>query len=93
MATEQTDLEKTNDFLTDLYARRGTAKIAGNPVRFLERIAGATMVEVTAFEPDPTTYRHDYYYNAITNRLYKKIVVERRPELGVTIAHWKPVSV
>jgi hypothetical protein len=30
------------------------------------------MVNVTAFEPDPNTYRDDYYYHAVLNTLYVK---------------------
>jgi hypothetical protein len=61
------------------------------PAHWLE-LNGATVIEPTKFEPDPNTYRGDYYYNTTTNRLYKKIVSRRDKKTGVVVAHWKGVS-
>ncbi len=47
-------------------------------------------IEPTAFEPDPRTHRDDYYYNAITNVLYKKVITRQEP--GIIVAHWQPAS-
>ena len=58
-------------------------------MRFLE-LNGATIIEPTAFEPDPTTYRRSHYYNAITNTLYRKVTTRSQP--GITVAHWQKVS-
>lgn len=60
-----------------------------NPIWFLE-LHGATIIEPTAFEPDPSTYRETHYYNAITNTLYKKIITRQEP--GIVVAHWQKVS-
>lgn len=80
---------QTTAFLTDLFARRGPSTPGHNPIWFIER-RGGTIIEPTAFEPDPTTYRHDFYYNAQTNTLYKKII--SRHERGIVVAHWQKVS-
>lgn len=76
-------------FLTDLTTRRGRPTPGYNPVWFIE-LHGGTIIEPTAFEPDPATHRSDYYYNAGTNVLYKKIVSRREP--GIVVAHWQPAS-
>jgi len=76
------------DFLTDLFARRGTPSPGHDPVWFLECF-GATIIEPTAFEPDPSTHRDDFYYNAVTNALYKKVI--SRKEYGI-VAVWQKVS-
>ena len=82
-------LEDTTKFLQDLIARRGLKRTGESSVRFLE-LDGATVLEPTAFEPDAATYRGEYYYNAITNTLYRKVVVRREP--GVVVAHWQQTS-
>lgn len=81
--------QQTTEFLADLATRRGRPEPGHNPIWFLE-LHGATVIEPTAFEPDPATHRHDYYYNAVTDTLYKKIV--SRSEAGVVVAHWHKVS-
>ncbi len=60
---------------------------SGNTVWFLE-LSGSRVIEPTAFEPDPITYRGEYYYNATRNTLYKKIITRRRP----IHAYWQKVS-
>lgn len=76
--------------IADVLSRRGPATVGGNPLNFLE-LYGAAMVEVTAFEPDPRTFRGEYYYNAVTDRLYRRIVTARRAD-GVIKAQWVPAS-
>ncbi len=76
-------------FLADLYNRRLNNDLGGIGVRTVEGYGGA-IVEPTAFEPDPTTYRDEYYYNAVTNALYKKIIVRR--EYAVLSAYWQKVT-
>ena len=39
---------------------------------WLQKPFGVKMVDVTAFEPDPNTFRDNYYYNAVHNTLYVK---------------------
>jgi hypothetical protein len=80
---------QTAAFLADLAGRRGYPSPGYDSVWFVE-LNGGTVVEATAFEPDPATYRHDYYYNAETNTLYKKVVARR--EKGIVVAHWQKAS-
>lgn len=86
---DATSLSKTNEFLEDLLSRRGIKKGGFNNIRFVE-LEGGRVIEPTAFEPDPRTYRGEYYYNAITNALYRKIVTRREP--GIVVAHWQKIS-
>lgn len=81
--------EDTTEFLQDLIARRGLKRTGEFTARVLE-LDGATIIEPTAFEPDPTTYRGEYYYNAITNILYRRVIVRQEP--GVVVAHWQRTS-
>jgi hypothetical protein len=78
-----------NDFLVDLFSRRLNDEIGGLGVRTVE-LYGGMVIEPTAFEPDPTTYRDEYYYNAISNALFKKIIV--RKEFSILSAYWQRVS-
>lgn len=80
--------QTTNEFLTDLLSRRGTPSPGWNPIWFLEKW-GATIIEPTAFEPDPATYRDDYYYNAETNTLYRKVISRSKPNI---VASWRKIS-
>lgn len=83
-------VQATNDFLTDLFDRRGSKQVVGyNPIRFLE-LHGARIVEPEATEPDAATYRGEYYYNTTLNALYRKVVTHKEP--GIVIAHWQKVS-
>lgn len=58
-----------------------------NPHWMVERFNGK-MVEVLYLEPDPNTFRDDYYYNARTNQLFKKITIGSKP----SVSHWKPAN-
>jgi len=82
-------MSETQQFLNDLTYRLGRRTVGGDPMRFLE-LNGATIIEPTAFEPDPTTCRRSHYYNAITNTLYRKVTTRSEP--GITVAHWQKVS-
>jgi hypothetical protein len=77
------------ELLDDLASRRGLVTGGFDSARYLE-LSGATIIEPTAFEPDPSTYRGTHYYNAVTNTLYKKIVTRKQP--GIVVAHWQKVS-
>jgi len=50
----------------------------GNPPRFLE-LAGAKFVTESFYEPDPITFRDQFYYNARINKLFKKINSKPNP--------------
>lgn len=54
---------------------------------WLQQPFGVKMVNITAFEPDPNTYRDDYYYHAVLNTLYVK-VPGNKPGLKV----WKTAN-
>lgn len=82
-------LQKTRTFLADLISRRDNRKLGHNNIRTIE-LNGGKIVEPTAFEPDASTYRDSYYYNALTNVLYRKVVVTKTQ--GLTIAHWVRIS-
>lgn len=82
-------VQDTNTFLADLFARRGNPSPGHDPLRFAE-LWGATIIEPTAFEPDPSTYRGDYYYNSVTNTLYRKVITRQEP--GIVVAHWQKAS-
>jgi len=43
-----------------------------NPTRFVE-LYGAEMVPMSRVEPDPNTFRSEYYYNTRQNALYRKL--------------------
>ena len=57
-----------------------------NPHRFIE-LLGGTAVLISNYEPDPLTFRDEYYYNSRTNQLFKLIRKDAR------YAYWKSVSV
>lgn len=90
MTGDSPELAAAKATLSDLVDRRRPFNTGGNPHTFLE-LHGARMVEVTAFEPDPTTYRCEYYYHATLNRLYRRVVTHRRDD-GVIKAQWIPAS-
>lgn len=73
-------------FLEDLINRRGKPTEGYSSVWPIE-LVGGTIIEPTAFEPDPKTYRGEYYYNANANVLYKKIISKNS-----THAYWQKIS-
>lgn len=77
------------DFLDDLTARRGRPGVGHDSVWYLE-LTGGRVIEPTAFEPDAATHRDDFYYNAVTNALYRRVVTRREP--GIVVAHWQQCS-
>lgn len=50
----------------------------GNPTRYLE-LAGAKFVTESFYEPDPITFRDQFYYNVRINKLFKKINTKPAP--------------
>jgi hypothetical protein len=60
-------------FFEDLLDRRarGIREPGGNPHWFIELLGGEE-VSFQFYEPDPKTFRDDYYYNSRDNRLYAK---------------------
>ena len=71
-------------------SRRNSESLGYSTYNYLETY-GATLVEITPFEPDPLTYRNDYYYNASENVLYKRTITKRLHGVPI-IGHWKSVS-
>jgi hypothetical protein len=82
-------LAVTNEFLSDLNHKRQPKSVGFNNIRMVERLGGCVL-EPTAFPPDPNTHRHEYYYNAITNALYRKVIIIDAN--GNKAAHWKKAS-
>jgi hypothetical protein len=78
------------NFINDLVSRRQLVSAEPQTTRFAE-LGGGVVIEPTAFEPDPTSYPYDYYYNAKSNILYKKVITKKENE-QVMNAHWKRVS-
>ena len=44
----------------------------GNPLQFVE-LANGRVVPKLFYEPDPSSFRNEYYYNSRLNRLYRKL--------------------
>lgn len=64
------------DALEDVIAHRDAhADFHGGLTYWLLELSdvGGDIITYTAFEPDPNTHRGDFYYNAATNVLYKKV--------------------
>lgn len=76
--------------LNEIFEKRGVASIGDIGLNFVE-LYGGSIIEPTAFEPDPITHRQEYYYNAINNILYRK-VVSKRDGNSVLQAYWQKVS-
>jgi len=82
-------LAKSYEFVQDLFNRRKSIKGGNNNIRIVE-LKGGRVIEPTAFEPDARTYRGEYYYNAVSNALYRKIMTKK--EHGIIAAHWVKIS-
>jgi len=68
-----------NGVLSEIMSRQISHPVGGgNPHNFLE-LVGAAHIPMSFYEPDPGTFRHEYYYNTRQNRLYKKINTEPKP--------------
>ena len=90
--TSRVEARKPSDeaiFMSMISQRRGLLNTGYTSARMLE-LSGAEIIEPTAFEPDATTHRSKYYYNAVTNILYMKVVSRKQP--GIIVAHWQKVS-
>jgi hypothetical protein len=86
---EDWSIYMTTEFFQELSQKIGRREIGHTTAWFLE-LEGAEILIPTAFEPDPNTHRNDYYYNANTNALYKKVTV--RDEQGIKLAYWQKAS-
>lgn len=89
--TTPADVAAATVFVTTLMERRGKRTLGYNPHRFVE-LHGGEMIEPTAFEPDPITHRNNYYYNSVTNVLYKRVYDRYEPKRGIIVAHWAAIS-
>ena len=58
--------------LDDIIRHRGRPTVGHNPLRFIE-LYGAELVPLQFHEPDPTTFRSEYYYNSRQNVLFRKL--------------------
>lgn len=59
--------------------------------RFTELVNGE-IIDPLYYEPDAATYRSDFYYNARLNTLFSRKWLVRKPQEGIMIAIWEPVS-
>lgn len=60
------------EVLEQIFEKRKRAGIGHNSTRFLE-LFGAELVPIVAHEPDPNTFRSEYYYNSRINQLFRKL--------------------
>lgn len=81
-------LETTNQFLQDLIQRQGQRGGGHSTIWELER-TGGKIISFSHYEPDPITFREEYYYNTTENILYKKVTTTKTPTI---IAHWQRAS-
>jgi len=80
-----------SDLVLTIAQNRLNAEPAGNDHRFLE-LYGGKEVPVQFWEPDPLTFRCEYYYNARLNELFKRICAECHIT-GRVDCYWKKISV
>ena len=73
--------------VADVIARRGQSTTGYNPHRFVE-LFGGTVVEAINYEPDPQTYRQEYYYNSRVNQLFKKLKISGDTDFY----YWKSIN-
>jgi len=74
--------------LSEILSRRGRTTVGFNPNRFVE-LEGADAVPVMNYEPDPVTFRSEYYYNSRQNALFRKLTTE---ECGESTLVWKRIG-
>jgi len=77
-----------SDILNAIFARR-PKNLGYNCNRFIELVQGEA-VDIQFWEPDPDTFRGDYYYNARLNVLYKK-VRSSDPACEPQVFYWQPL--
>jgi len=66
-------------FVANVVSRRASEPLGGGlPLRFME-LRGAHFVDQLFYEPDPVTFRSQFYYNTRINKLFKKINSKPRP--------------
>ena len=80
------------DELTDMQERRGPTVFGHTDITLGVELHGGQQVPALSTTPDPTTFRGEYYYHATLNVLYKKVVTQSKPEIGLIVAHWQPIS-
>lgn len=66
--------------LEEIVGLRSASKPYGGgiPTNYIELLNGK-MVEELFYEPDPSTFRDQYYYNTRLNRMYKKLNTSPQP--------------
>lgn len=62
----------SNELSELMTLRNSSPKGGGNPINWVE-LGGAKLVELLAFEPDPSTFRDQFYYNTRLNQLFKRL--------------------
>jgi hypothetical protein len=72
----------------DIRSRRINNDTGYDPTRFVE-LFGGELAFVSNYEPDPQTFRAEYYYNSRINRLFKRIKIEGE---NVDMYYWKSAA-
>lgn len=83
------EIDGTEGFsvLPEIYERG-----SGWNTHWFNELFGANAVAIYTYAPNPATFRGEYYYNSMTNMLYKKIKLDWRPLEGIKIAKWKAIG-
>jgi hypothetical protein len=68
-----------NGVLSDIISRQISHPVGGGNPHIFAELVGAAQIPMSFYEPDPSTFRYEYYYNTRQNRLYKKINVDPKP--------------
>lgn len=58
--------------LSDIYDRRGRHRFDGHTHNFIE-LYGGKPIDTSFYEPDPNTFRANFYYNTRENRIFKRM--------------------
>lgn len=81
-------LNQINDSITDLLARRNVSSGgAVSPHNAIEYFGGI-MVPILPYEPDPVTFREQYYYNSTLNMLFTKAGTTDNAKVCKTRVFW-----
>jgi hypothetical protein len=71
--------ESSAQLLSNVISHRASEALGGGlPLQFME-LRGAHFVDQLFYEPDPVTFRSQFYYNTRINKLFKKINSRPRP--------------
>lgn len=61
-----------NTPINEIFNNRNNSLLGGNPHSFVKLLNGQ-IITYLYYEPDPNTFRSEYYYNTRLNKIFKKI--------------------